>query len=112
MSNINQYFTDWDVSAIPRLYPLTKDPVTKLPVKGSPVDGDPIPGNLYDRSAAERYFSQTWASDVSEIFACGDIGTLTLESVLVFDSVEYAVDSIVNVAHLGEVFEVGLKVII
>lgn len=109
--SFTDYFNDWEISAIPRNYTSAPDPDTGEWIDEVPVDGDAISGVKYNRSAAERYFSQTWAEDVAEVFVTGDIGTATKTGKLVIDSVEWSIDSIIDVGELGEVFVIGLKVI-
>lgn len=109
--SINQYFTEWQKSAVPRLYTSAPNPATGQAENGVPVDSDAVKGVMYTASAAERYFSQTWATDVAKVFAAEEVGGMVEDGKLVFDGVEYTIDSIDNVGEQSEVWTVGLKVI-
>ncbi len=107
MDNLLDYFADWVVSVTPRNY--TSAPDSSGQWVQTPTDGDPVDGVLYNRSAAERYYSQTWAEDVSEVFVTNDVSNITTDSSLVYDGVVYSVDSVIDVAHQSETWLVGLK---
>lgn len=101
------YFSDWSVIA-------TKVTISQAPVNGvwedTETDGDTLTGILYNRSDAQRYFSQTWAADVQEIFVASDPGSLTRDDKLRIGATTYTVDSIVNEGQQNDVWTMGLRV--
>jgi hypothetical protein len=109
--SINQYFAPWQKSAIPRVYTSAPNASTGMAENGSPVNSDAVKGVMYTASAAERYFSQTWATDVTKVFAAEEVGGMVEDGKLVYAGVEYTIDSIDNVGEQDEVWTVGLKVI-
>lgn len=110
--SILDYFDDWKISAIPRGYGVgSANSLTGLWEKGSAIDSEAIEGVKYNRSAAERYFSQTWAEDVTDVFVTDDVDNASLTGLLVIDGLEYQIDSIVNVGEQEEVWTIGLKII-
>lgn len=102
-------FTDWMISATPQTMTSAKNPLTGI-FEDSYVDQTAVNGVLYNRSAAERYFSQTWAQDVSDVFVCGSGSGITGTSRLVYDGTIYECEEPVNVGHQDEVFTVALRV--
>lgn len=108
--NINDYFVEWQIQATPRTYTMTRS-ASGTWKKGSPTDGTAISGVKYNRSAAERYYSLSWNSDISDVFVSETKAGLTEKDFLVIGGVEHAIDSIVNAGEQDEVYVIGLKVI-
>ncbi len=107
--SILDYFSDWKVTVTPITIIQAPD------ASGSWVDteteGTPIIGVLYNRSTAERYYSQTWASDISDVFVTDVVTEITKGSTLKYGDTYYSTDTPVNVGNQSEVWTVGLKVI-
>lgn len=68
-----------------------------------------ISGVKYSRSAAERYYSERFQPDVTEVLVTDYDATITTENRLVYNGTTYAIDSVVNVADQGEIMLIGLK---
>ena len=103
------YFADWTVSVTPRNYAEVDNGSGTW--ERTPTDSPDIDVVKYNRSAAERLFSQTWSEDVSDVLVVDDITNITNKSYIVFDSIEYSVESgPVNVGEQSDVWTVGLKV--
>ena len=100
-------FNKYKVSAYPIM--ITQVPDSNGNWVDTPVEGEAIKGVKYNRSAAERYFSQSWQSDVSDVFVTPESG-ITEDDKLRIGSVTYAVDSVDNVELTGDVYLIGLKV--
>ncbi len=109
--SILDYFTKWKVTVTPITITQAPDPDTGI-WGDTPVDGTPVKGVLYNRSDAERYYSQTWASDVSDVFVTDDVTELTPDSNVRYGSRTYSVESVVNVGNQDNAWTVGLKVIV
>lgn len=74
------------------------------------VTGETIEAFKYNRSAAERYFSQTWASDIADILVVYDKDSLTDDSIVDILGKRYKVDSVDDVAITGAVYLIGLRI--
>lgn len=111
--SILDYFTDWERSTATVYGPTTSyNPTTGVITETYGATGATLTGIKYNRSAAERYFSERWAPDVSEVFvieASASALSLGAQHRLSFGSSVFAIDSVVNVAEQGEVLLVGLK---
>lgn len=68
-----------------------------------------ISGVKYSRSAAERYYSERFQPDVTEVLVIDYDSTITTENRLVWDGTTYAIDSVVDVADQNEIMLLGLK---
>ncbi len=108
--NILNYFNKWKVTVTP--ITITQAPDADGYWNDTEVDGTPVKGVLYNRSDAERYYSQTWASDVSDVFVTDDVTDLTPDSKVRYKTRTYSVDSVVNVGNQDSAWTVGLKVIV
>jgi hypothetical protein len=97
------------ISATPQTMTSAKNPLTGI-FEDSYVDQTAVKGVLYNRSAAERYFSQTWAQDVSDVFVCGADSGITGTGRLVYDGTTYECEEPVNEGNQGEVYTVALRV--
>jgi hypothetical protein len=73
------------------------------------VDGATIWGVKYNRSEAARYFSQTWAMDITDVFVTDSSNGLHKDDELKIDGVLWACDEPVNVLEMGEVYTTGLR---
>jgi hypothetical protein len=102
------YFSDWMVDIIPRNYDQVDDGAGSW--SADAVDSPTVKAVLYNRSAAERLFSKTWSEDISDVAVVNDITNITSDSFIVYNGLEYEVDSVVNVGEQSEVYTVGLKV--
>ena len=111
--SILDYFTDWERSTAAIHGATTSyDPSTGVVTQTFGDTGGVLVGIKYNRSAAERYFSERWAPDVSEVFVVEASAlslSLTAQHRLVFGSSAFAIDSVVNVAEQSEVVLIGLK---
>lgn len=108
--NMNDYFTDWQVQAIPRTYKMTRG-ASGTWKKGLPVDGEHIDGVFYNRAAAERFFNITLKAEVTDAFVGPSDGGLTEKGYLVVDGQEHAVKDVVNVANQDEVYVIGVEIL-
>ena len=112
--SILDYFTDWERSGATVYGPTTAyDPATGTITETYGATGATLLGIKYNRSAAERYFSERWAPDVSEVYVVDATATalaLTVANRLAISTQLWAIDSIVNVAEQNEVLLIGLKV--
>lgn len=72
-------------------------------------DGLTIWGVKYNRSEASRYFSQTWASDISDVFVTDNVAGIHKETELKINDELWACDEPVNVLEMGEVYTIGLR---
>ena len=72
-------------------------------------DGATIYGVKYNRSEATRYFSQTWAADITDVFVTYSDYGIMKDTELKISGVIWKCDQPVNVAELGEVFTIGIK---
>jgi len=106
--SILAYFPEWKVSAIPQI--LTEAPDSNGNWVETLTPGTAINGVKYNRGAAERYFSQTWAEDVSDVFATDTPGSLAVKDKLSIGGIVHDIESFVDVAVQGEVYLFGLKV--
>ena len=70
--------------------------------------GTAIIGMKYNNSAAERYYGQLWASDISDIFVTDDPGDTTERSILRINSIDYAVDSVIKASE-EDIYTIGLR---
>lgn len=99
-------FSDLMISAIPVVITQADDGT------GHWVDtetlGDAIKGIKYKSSYAERLFNTSWATDAVDVFITED-STLTTDTKLRINSVDYACDFPEDVAEQGEVYVVGLR---
>lgn len=68
-----------------------------------------IYGVKYNRSEASRYFSQTWASNISDIFVTYSDYGITNKDRLLINGVKWQCDTPINVADQGEVYLIGLE---
>ena len=111
--SITDYFADWmATNAVIYAPTQTYDPTTGKVSTTYAATNTTLTGIKYNRSAAERYFSERWAPDVSEVFVVEASAlslSLTAQHRLVFGSSAFAIDSVVNVAEQSEVVLVGLK---
>ncbi len=107
--SILDYFSDWKVTVTP--ITITQAPGASGNWVDTETEGTPITGVLYNRSTAERYYSQTWASDISEVFVTDVVTEITKGSTLKYGDISYSTDTPVNVGNQSEVWTVGLKVI-
>lgn len=103
------YFQDWETDSNKIAVVLAPDADGNwLPTETT---GDLLSGVKYNRSSAERFFSQSWAADITDVFVTDSIGSLTKDSKLLIEGVKWSIDSIVDEGNIGEVFTIGLKVI-
>ena len=72
-------------------------------------DGATIYGVKYNRSEAARYFSQTWAMDISEVFVTDNSYVINKDTIVKIGTDLYACEEPVNVLEMGEVFTIGLR---
>ena len=110
--SITDYFADWmATNAVIYAPTQTYDPTTGKVSTAYAATSSAITGIMYNRSAAERYYSERWAKDVTEVIACDwkDCTTLAVTSRLQVSGKMYAVDSVLNIAHQNEVGLIGLK---
>lgn len=110
--SITDYFADWmATNAVIYAPSQTYDPATGKVSTTYATTSSTITGIMYNRSAAERYYSERWAKDVTEVIACDwkDCATLAVTSRLQISGKMYAVDSVLNIAHQNEVGLIGLK---
>ena len=75
----------------------------------TPTTGETIWGVKYNRSEAARYFSKTWANDITDVFVTHDDYGIHKGTDLSIDGVTWACDEPQNVAELGEVFTIGIR---
>ena len=110
--SITDFFADWmATSAVIYAPSQTYDPATGKVSTIYTTTSTTITGIMYNRSAAERYYSERWAKDVTEVIACDwtACATLTATNRLQISGKMYAVDSVLNIAHQNEVGLIGLK---
>jgi len=72
-------------------------------------DGATIYGVKYNRSEAARYFSQTWAMDISDVFVTDNSYVINKDTIVKIGTDLYACEEPVNVLEMGEVFTIGLR---
>lgn len=70
--------------------------------------GTAIIGMKWTASSAEKYYGQLWASDVVAVFVTDDPGDTTARSILRIDSIDYAVDSVIQASE-EDIYTIGLK---
>lgn len=68
-----------------------------------------IYGVKYNRSEASRYYSQTWASNISDVFVTYSDYGITNKDKLLIGGVKWKCDTPVNVGDRGEVYLIGLE---
>lgn len=71
--------------------------------------GATIYGIKYNRSEAARYFSQTWATNVTDVFVTYSDYGITNKDRLLINGVKWQCSTPINVADQGEVFTIGLE---
>lgn len=97
-----------------KFMPATVVTITELPnddgeLVETKTDGITIWGVKYSRSDASRYFSQTWAADISDVFVTSATTGIHKDTELKIDSVYWSCDEPVNVLEIGEVYTIGLR---
>ena len=109
-SSMLDFFTDWMVRGV-AVYAPTKayNSSTGAYSETFAATGKTLDGIKYGRSAAERYFSERFQPDVTEVLVAEYDSSIATTNRLVYDSKTYAVDSVVNVADQNEIMLVGLK---
>lgn len=110
--SITDYFADWmATNAVIYTPTQTYDPTTGKVSTTYAASSTTLTGIMYNRSAAERYYSERWAKDVTEVIACDwkNCATLNATNRLQISGKMYVVDSILNIAHQNEVGLIGLK---
>lgn len=73
------------------------------------VDGATVYGVKYNRSEAARYFSQTWAVDIADVFVTDNSYVIHKDTLLKIGTDLYACEEPVNVLEMGEVYTIGLR---
>ncbi len=112
--SILDYFDDWKISATPRAYEIGgPDPITGIWEPGAVIDSTPIDGVQFNRTSGERYFSQTWADDITDVFVTDDVSNVSKDGFLMIDSVKWAVaGKPINHGEQDEAWSIGIKVIV
>lgn len=75
----------------------------------TPTEGSTIWGVKFNRSEATRYFSQTWASDITDVFVTDSDNGIHKDYGLKIDGVEWACDEPVNVLEMDELYTIGIR---
>jgi SPP1 family predicted phage head-tail adaptor len=71
--------------------------------------GNTVDGVMYNRSAAERYFSERFQPDVTEVLVIEYTTSIDTTTRLLYDGKMYAIDSVVDVAGQNEIILLGLR---
>lgn len=93
------------------IYPVT---ITQAPDENgnwvdTPTLGTLIRGVKYNRSEASRFFSQTWASNITDVIVL-DVNTgLKNSDKVSIDGVYWQCDTPVNVGEQNEIWLIGLE---
>ena len=107
MSNINDYFSDWQIDAT--IVSIVSTPDAFGEWGETPTDGATITGVHYNRSAGEQYFNISWDEAVSDVFVT-DSGVPVTDDKMRIDGEAYDIISKVNAGSLGETYVYGLAV--
>ena len=103
-----EYFSDLMISVIPITKAYTINEATGREEEAE-TDGTPFDAIKYNRSAAERYYSSTYAEGITDVLVCDDSNGLTNESTVKIDGVKWECEQPVNVGEQGEVYTIGIK---
>ena len=103
-----EYFSDLQISVIPIVKTLTINEDTGREVE-TEEDGTPFDAIKYNRSVAERYYSQTYAEGITDILVCDSDNGITNKSTVRIDGVKWECSEPVNVAEQDEVYTIGIK---
>jgi hypothetical protein len=106
--SILDIWADKFIPAILQVVTVTKDADTGVRTE-SLADGATVYGVKYNRSEAARYFSQTWAMDISDIFVTDNSYVIHKDSVIKIGGFLFTCEEPVNVLEMGEVFTIGLR---
>jgi hypothetical protein len=106
-------FEDMKIEVTPVL--ITQAPDENGVWVGTEENGATLRGVVYSRSEASRYYSQTWAVDVSAVLVCDDITNIEKASKLIVNGITYEADipedvAFNNLSGFDNVYTVGLKV--
>lgn len=102
------YFEDMKITASIITVTRTLNTTTGRYESTNTVTGS-IRGIKYNRSEASRYFSLTYAADITDVFVTDSITGITKDSVLLIGGISWACEEPVSVAELGEVYTIGIK---
>ena len=106
--SILDIWADKFIPAILQVITVTKDTNTGERTEAL-ADGATVYGVKYNRSEAARYFSQTWAMDISEVFVTDNSYVIHKDTIVKIGTDLYACEEPVNVLEMGEVCTIGLR---
>lgn len=106
--SILDVWADKFIPAVLQVITVTKDPDTGERTEVL-ADGATIFGVKYNRSEAARYFSQTWAMDIADVFVTDNAYVINKDTIVKIGTDLYACEEPVNVLEMGEVYTIGLR---
>jgi hypothetical protein len=107
VSNIIDYFSDWEVDAI--IITIVQAPNSSGEWVDTPAPGKEISGIRYSKADASKYFNISWDEAVTDVFVTPE-SSINTDNKLTIGTVKYDIFSTDNIANQNEVYVIGLAV--